>query len=387
MIFTQGSYIEIRERRCLNLRHHGVECSHCMRHCPERAIVCYNDHIYLNKDKCSGCGSCLSDCPTEVFHSPQWDERSIIRDIAEEGWKVTEFFCGRHTLPYKMDKARERGAVQLPACLSIVSNGGWYEAGLNTEVEIHLDQCKDCPLSETIGRLEYTIGIAAEWLEASGHAPEFSYIHQSPQGKMKRKLLALVTGLKMTSRRDLFVSLIRKGQQMAGLTDRTNDFAEGPDQELRNSCLPDWQRRLGTVFQENEKENKNPAYWPAIKLSERCVNCGMCRHYCPSGALQITVKDGICTHYFTNGLCLDCRICQLFCPRGAISRDREKEEKPFAVKTIYRTTAGNCRRCGGITGDQKEELCYWCREEHKNDDEMKDSLKKIFFSKGLYGRR
>lgn len=381
MIFSRGSYIEIEEKRCLNLIHQGVACSHCLGHCPADAIIYSNGHIYLNKDKCSGCGLCFSDCPTEVFRSKQWDESTIICDIEDEGWKITEFFCDRHTKPYKMDKHKERGALQLPACLSAVSKGAWYEAGLKSEIEIHLDQCKDCPMAQTIPRLEYNVGIAAEWLEASGQSPSFSYIRQSAQGKTIKRLLAVETGLKITSRRDLFVSLINKGQQLAGkAAGASNAFPEEHDKKMRNSCLPGWQRRFGEVFQQNSrgKDSLNPAYWPSIKVNERCVNCGMCSRFCPSGTLQTTVKENTCNHYFTSGFCLDCRICQLFCSREAISRDREKSERPFEVQNIYSNPTTTCRACGCTTAHPGKDLCYWCEQAAASDQELKSSFQKIF---------
>lgn len=383
MIFAKGSYIEIDEKRCLNRVHHGVECNHCIGHCPAGAILCYNDHIYLHRESCTGCGLCFSDCPTQVFRSKQWDETTIIRDIEGEGWTATEFFCARHTLPYKMDKTKGRGAVQLPACLSIVSKGAWYESGLITELELHLDQCQECPLAANVSRLKYNAGMAAEWLAASGHAPSLSYIHQGCQGKIKKSLLAIETGLKVTSRRDLFISIIQKGQELAGqLPQRTNDFPEEPDPKMRNRCLPDWQQRLKDTYmrtsEEGTEESSVPAYWPTIKINDQCVNCGMCSHFCPSGTLQTTVKDGVCNHYFTSGLCLDCRICQLFCPRQAISRGREQVERPFEAINIRNNSTNRCMICESTTNDHTKSLCYWCEQEAVNDNEMKNSFRRVF---------
>jgi Pyruvate/2-oxoacid:ferredoxin oxidoreductase delta subunit len=283
-----------------------------------------------------------------------------------------------------MDKNKGRGAVRLPACLSIVSKGAWYELGLKTKIEIHLDQCKDCPMSETLQRLQYSVSTAAEWLQASGHIPPFSYIHQSSHGKTKRSWLAIETGLKITSRRDLFVSLIKKGKQLAGeLPRETSSFPGELDEKMHNRCLPGWQRRLAEIFQKNRDGDVSPAYWPTIEVNEGCVNCGMCSHYCPSGTLQITVKGGVCTHHFTSGFCLDCRICQLFCPGEAIRRDRQMVDDPFEVKSIYSSSISNCRRCGSITMHRNEDLCFWCKQGDTNDNEMKDSLKKILLGIGI----
>jgi ferredoxin len=383
MIFAQGYSMEITETRCLNQRHQGVECSHCIRHCPTEAIFLYKSKIYLDKDKCSGCGLCFSDCPTQVFSSKQWDETTIIQDIQEEEWSTTEFFCELHSEPYQKEKGRARGAVQLPACLGIVSKGAWYELALITKIELHLEQCNSCVLSKSLSRLEYNLSVAAEWLEASGHKPEISFIRQSGQGKAKKSLMAIETGLKVTSRRDLFLSLINKGKQLTGnKPNQAESFPEELDHELINSCLPAWQKRLAEVYTLNWREASYQAYWPTIKMNDKCVNCGMCSYFCPSGALQIVVKNSNCIHYFTSGLCLDCRICQLFCPREAISRDREKVEKPFETKTIYSAATIKCQRCDSTTFDNPEHLCYWCQQEAANENELKETCKKLFLKMG-----
>jgi Fe-S-cluster-containing hydrogenase component 2 len=92
MLFNQGYSIKIDENRCLNQRHSDVECSHCSRNCPSNAIINDGSGILLYADECVGCGLCLNDCPTQVFRSDKWDETSIISDVEDEGWKVTEFF-------------------------------------------------------------------------------------------------------------------------------------------------------------------------------------------------------------------------------------------------------------------------------------------------------
>lgn len=378
MIFRKGSFIEVDEKRCLNLIHHGVECNHCMKHCPEKAIRYHDDRIYLDKENCNGCGVCFSDCPTEVFRSEQWDETSIIRDIEKGKWEITEFFCERHTKPYKMEKSKKRGAVRLQACLYIISKGGWYEDGLRTKIEIHLEQCKECPMSQIVSRLQYNVSIAAEWIEASGRTPSFSYIYnQRTQGKVNDSLLAIETGLKITSRRDLFVSLINTGQKMIGrLLDETDNSSKISDKKIYNNCLPDWQKRLGEIFPKNMEVNSKPAYWPAIKISNECVNCGICCRHCPSGALQITERDGVCMYSFTNGFCLDCQICQMFCPKEAITRSREKVKRPFEAKIIRNIASTKCKRCGNITEDNTQELCFWCKQRANSDNEIKAFFKK-----------
>lgn len=380
MIFSQGCSITIDQDRCLNRKHHAVECNHCSRNCPADAIMTYDTGVCLDAERCSGCGLCLNDCPTQVFRSEQWDETSIIRDIEDEGWTSTEFFCGKHPSPFKKEKSQTRGAVQIPVCLTAISRGAWYELGLKTEIELHLESCAGCPVQAGMGRLEYNTGVASEWLEASGHRAEISAITLNPGGKNKRNLRALESGLKVTSRRDFFLSLMGKGNpKREGIPDRSQAFSSNLNYDREDSLLANWQKRLAKVYPSNVVEgNSQAAYWPTIKKGRGCVNCGMCSMVCPTKTLQIVTDDNSCTHYFTSGLCLDCRICQLFCSRGAISRDREKIAKPFEATRLFTAPITRCRRCESITSVNPEHLCYWCKEEALIDNEFMETCRKLF---------
>lgn len=382
MIFNHGYSLKINESRCLNQWHEGVNCTHCIRNCPTEAIVFDKKKLSIRNDLCSGCGLCLNDCPTEAFSSNQWDETTIIQLIEREGWKITELFCGNHKAPYKQNK--ERGAVQLPACLSVISKGGWYEIGLTTSLELHCEECEACPMSKTLTRLDYNIGTAAEWLIASGHESSVSYIYKSESGKMKKSLRAVETGLKVTSRRELFVSLLDQGRNQ--LINKINEFtnatpSNGKSHQLRpGSCLPDWRIRLAAVFPRNQDYVASPAYWPDIQIDDSCVKCGICSRFCPAGALKMVFGNGTVTHYFTSGLCLDCRTCQLFCPRKAISRGREQCDNPFETTSVVSTNVEVCKICGNPTNEASKDLCYMCEKEKIHENELLNASKKLFFS-------
>ncbi|MBS3975237.1 MAG: 4Fe-4S dicluster domain-containing protein [Syntrophomonadaceae bacterium] len=379
MIFDKAYSLKISLQRCLNQWHQGVECKNCLESCPADAILLYKKQIYLDKESCNGCGVCLNDCPTEVFSSERWDEVTIVKDIEEEGWKVTEFFCARHTTPYNQIKHKNRGAVQLPACLSIISKGGWYELGLKTDMELHLEECEGCPMSKTLSRLEYNIATAAEWLEACGHNPKISFINQSVKGSTKRHLRAIETGLKVTSRRDLFLSLFDKGKQIVERIAEAEDYlpVKEPEQKFLERYLPKWQKRLENTYRENMITAASPAYWPAIKIVDKCVGCQLCSRFCPSGSLKIVTDNETINHCFTSGHCLDCRICELFCLGEAISRNREKIQQPFEVLNIYTASMAKCERCETIASNKSKRFCYWCEKEVVIDNELIENFKKI----------
>jgi Pyruvate/2-oxoacid:ferredoxin oxidoreductase delta subunit len=147
-------------------------------------------------------------------------------------------------------------------------------------------------------------------------------------------------------------------------------------------CLPKWRKRFAEIYQENAIEGSSTAYWPTIKVSDKCINCGICSLFCPSKTLQISEDDGTALHSFTSGVCLDCRICEMICSVGAISRDREKVEKPFETITISIEPIMECRRCGDTTTKNPDGLCYWCRQEDVIEANLKETLKNFFLPVG-----
>lgn len=377
MIFDKGNSIKVTDSKCLCVIYNNVNCDYCIRHCPTNAIIYDDNRIFIDKEQCIGCGLCLQDCPTQVFSSTLWDETSIITDIQKNGWKVTEFFCAKHSAPYKKENDETRGALQIPTCFSAISRGAWYEIGITTKMEIHLENCDDCPMKDTINRLDYNIYTVSEWLEASGHSPKISLITKSCNVKTKKNLKAVKSALKVTSRRDFLITIGNKVKPQ-------NDINYEKSKHFKNnkaSLLPNWHRRLADVYLENINEtNKELAYWPTIKKINKCINCGMCNILCPTKTLHTLINEDNYKQYFTSGLCIDCRLCQLFCPQGAIVRDRERIEKPFEPILLSYGKTKKCETCENMVYDYTSNLCYWCSEEDKQDSDAIDSYRKLLLN-------
>lgn len=53
----------------------------------------------------------------------------------------------------------------------------------------------------------------------------------------------------------------------------------------------------------------------AHKISDACVNCGMCVSECPTGA----ISQGDDKHVIDPDTCIDCGQCVSVCPNNAIS--------------------------------------------------------------------
>ena len=377
MLFTGGFSIQVDRMKCLNYQHNGVGCQQCASHCPVDALNIQDNGIFLDKEKCIGCGLCFSDCPTGVFHSSQWDETTLSQEVKKQSTAITQFFCEYNDEPFLGKEDKEKGAIQIPTCLSSISKGAWYEIGIQTNVELRMEKCGQCPMNSCIERMQYSIETAMEWLTASGHKPSFIYLDHVNNVHKKKRLKAVTTGMKVTSRRDLFLSLFGQGKEIVQEKIRQKDYRTHGKRKKTLKTLPDWQRRLESSYTSNFQEGGSAAYWPSIEKSNTCVNCGMCSINCPTGALQIRLVEGKAVHVFTAGHCLDCRLCMLFCPTESIQRDRKPNLHPFETEIVLENSAIECRKCGNHTFNQANNLCYFCENEAEESAMISDVLKHL----------
>lgn len=376
MLFDKGFTIRVAEERCLNRRQNRVECDHCVKNCPAGAILILKGHVAIDKDICLSCGVCLSDCPTGVFYSNQWDETTVSNEVDKHGWKTTGFFCSEHTDPSANDRDIEKGAVRLPACLGSITRGAWFELGLKTEIELYVDECNGCPMSRAYSCLEYNVVTAAEWLEASGHKARINFVNQCKNDSSSKCREIVMAGLKLTSRRELFLSLIKHARRA------TRDVREDELPMQEKSLLPAWRKRFAEIYQDIAIEGAPPAFWPTIAVDEGCVNCGICAFFCPTGALGIDDEGGTAVHHFISGYCLDCRICEMICPVSSIHREREQVEEPFKTRTISMEPIIICTRCGDTTTENDRLLCHWCQQEDAIEEDLKITYRNIFLKIG-----
>lgn len=376
MLFNNGMFIKVDRTRCLNYLHHGVGCTHCVSNCPGLALELTERKISLNKENCLGCGLCLSDCPTQVFTANHWDETSVVMEVCRQKAEVTQFFCEYHDNPFLSKKEKNKGAIQIPTCLSSLSKGAWYEIGLHTSVEIRVDKCTECPMNKCLERLQLNVNTAIEWLEASGHTPEFTLVKNVGKVEKHKKLMAVSTGMKTTSRRDLFLSIFNQGKEVITKVREENNISKGRKKKgMARSLLPAWQNRLEQTYTANFQEGGRPVYWPSIQKSESCVNCSVCTTNCPTKALKVEIVNQKAVHTFTSGQCIDCRICMLFCPTGSIIRDREINVSPFEEEVLLEVPVVECKRCGETAADQGNTLCFWCENEADDSEMINDVWK------------
>jgi formate hydrogenlyase subunit 6/NADH:ubiquinone oxidoreductase subunit I len=58
-----------------------------------------------------------------------------------------------------------------------------------------------------------------------------------------------------------------------------------------------------------------------------CVGCGVCKHVCPSGAIEYYKNEQgkVISYTFNLGKCIFCGNCMYYCPHNAIKMTDEFE--------------------------------------------------------------
>jgi ferredoxin len=376
MHFKYGTLIQVDHTRCLNYQHHGVQCGHCISQCPGEALYIEGYKIKIDRDHCLGCGLCFADCPTEVFKAKGWDETEVVKEVRKQGKEVTKFYCGNHEKPYlKMDE-KDKGAVQLITCLGSLSKVAWYEIGLQTNVELHLEKCSQCSMKSCVERIQLAVTTGEEWLRSSGYDPQFSVIHDSDieDVKKRKRYKAISSGLEVTSRRDLFLSIIgRSKEKVQYILEKDSLCSNSSYTKKKENYLPNWHRRLVRSYVLNTREDRIAAYWPSIEKQSSCIHCGICSRNCPTQTLRTSLHNNKVITTFTSGTCIDCRICMLFCPVESIIRDRRPNVNPFKQEVLQEMRVSHCTRCESLVVENEQSgLCYWCKNEAVEDDLVND---------------
>jgi ferredoxin len=86
---------------------------------------------------------------------------------------------------------------------------------------------------------------------------------------------------------------------------------------------------------------------------EKCILCGICRHVCAPGAIQLRVnEDGTGMHFVLwHNSCVFCGMCAHYCPTGALTMTGDWDMAHLGVEKFTNCASGfihfgECSRCG-----------------------------------------
>lgn len=369
--------VELNTAQCLNLKHHEAACSRCSDVCPTASIVVNGSTVRVNLETCLGCGLCLHACPSEVFATNRWSERTPLVNAGDLQTERVDVFCTRY--PDAQTGQREVGCVQIPTCLAAMSPGIWFEFGLKKSTQVRLDACVGCPLENTTSAVERSVDTANAWLHDAGHETRVACVRVADDSAPSGRRPVIDGEHVRTSRRGFFRSLfsaVKSTQdESAGVQAITWTGDDSPKQQPR---LPSWMAYAAQAYAQHSLPSSEPtALWPAITINSACTHCNACTRYCPTGALKSTVSADSYALTFNSGQCVDCRICWASCPVGAITRSQQVTPEPFVRRPVLQRPVSSCVHCGQ-PAEAGREVCYWCAEEPPLSSVVTDARRWLF---------
>ncbi|GIW72756.1 MAG: hypothetical protein KatS3mg102_2298 [Planctomycetota bacterium] len=308
-------------------------CSACHETCPHGALSRTADAITIDGDACQRCGACVSACPTGALQRRFLPDADIFatleRALPPEGTKPSALVLRcRHEAGGPLEGLASGGgrAVSIGApSIHLFSEAHLLGAvGMGFRAVL-LEPCERCRGERGVDHPQRVADLANRLLAAWGLDEERCRVGRSAEPETA-DWLAGVAALEarpwtppqsILSRREVIADLAAHFEAVAGA-------------------------RGGVAAKRTD-----PYGEPAVD-DQRCTLCGTCARVCPTGALNLSVEEGLSLRAVD---CVACGLCEALCgeeavavscvlPAGAASRQR---------RVLKQSQWHRCPDCGRTT--------------------------------------
>lgn len=376
--------LAVEPQRCVLVRHRNGECLRCAAVCTTGAISLGEEGIVVSPEKCIGCGTCASACPTGCLTAANPTDEELFGAVeaalAENEGRVA-IACERafamasgnrmkrdscdatapSFVPGKIAGATSDGRPLVGVvCLGRVDESLLVEATARGARSIQLisGPCESCP-HRCGDALSDEIIVSAETLLAALGTPSPIDRIRLQHASDTREILRLrptasaqddTNAVNATTVADASGDcLSESGYPVAPPTGESQQDSREPQfaHVQADGTLPHFvpERRL-RLFN-SLKALGTPAaptvttrLWGQVTIdTELCRSCRMCTVFCPTGALTRfdTANDAFGVEH-RSALCMQCRLCETICPEQAITVAEEVSADEFLSGKKFRFT-------------------------------------------------
>ena len=376
--------LAVEPQRCVLVRHRNGECLRCAAVCTTGAISLGEEGIVVSPEKCIGCGTCASACPTGCLTAANPTDEELFGAVeaalAENEGRVA-IACERafamasgnrmkrdscdatapSFVPGKIAGATSDGRPLVGVvCLGRVDESLLVEATARGARSIQLisGPCESCP-HRCGGALSDEIIVSAETLLAALGTPSPIDRIRLQHASDTREILRLrptasaqddTNAVNAATVADASEDcLSESGYPVAPPTgesqqdSRELQFAHVQADGTLPHFVPERRLRLFNSL----KALGTPAaptvttrLWGQVTIdTELCRSCRMCTVFCPTGALTRfdAANDAFGVEH-RSALCMQCRLCEAICPEQAIAVAEEVSTDEFLSGKKFRFT-------------------------------------------------
>lgn len=376
--------LAVEPQRCVLVRHRNGECLRCAAVCTTGAISLGEEGIVVSPEKCIGCGTCASACPTGCLTAANPTDEELFGAVeaalAAGGGRVA-IACERafamasgnrmkrdscdatapSFVPGKIAGATSDGRPLVGVvCLGRVDESLLVEATARGARSIQLisGPCESCP-HRCGGALSDEIIASAETLLAALGTPFPIDRIRLQHASDTREILRL--------------------QPTASAQDDTNAANAATMADASGDCLSESGYPVAPPTGESQQDSREPQFahvqadgtlphfvperrlrlfnslkalgtpaaptvttrlWGQVTIdTELCRSCRMCTVFCPTGALTRfdAANDAFGVEH-RSALCMQCRLCETICPEQAITVAEEVSADEFLSGKKFRFT-------------------------------------------------
>ena len=319
--------IRVRQDRCAKVRNRNVACLKCAEACTSGCISIVDDELVIDSDKCVGCGTCATVCPTCALESVNPTDAELTAQCARAARE------GRCTIACSALAGEEAFAdAAKVTCLGRVDESTLAALAAQGTVDIELacGSCERC--AQRVG--EATAHLVAETandlFDAFGSSAR---VHVEPHEMAGDFACAPLVEQAGASWQNV----------LSG-----SDFSAALPHVMKDGTLPHFlpnrrERLLDSLSQLRDGEPKralNNRLWGCVVIDgTKCTSCRMCATFCPTGAIRkFDNDDGIFGVMHFPGDCVKCGSCRDICPEGAILLLDEVKPRYLMDGEVHRYT-------------------------------------------------
>ncbi|SHI99424.1 4Fe-4S dicluster domain-containing protein [Desulfosporosinus lacus] len=322
--------IVYNQNNCLNAKRASDNlCRLCIDSCPHQAISIYRE---LDAKRCTECGICTAVCPSDGFVYREMDKLyEYLKNSEKNVLNCPQAIPAGHEIP----------------CLGIFDRDLWLALMLyarEKELTIFTGVCTDCPDKKACGiSVQIFIELHNAWED---HPP----------------VLIKVAADDGDSESTVSVQAQNESRGWRDIGREKFEEIRGGNTFLEPYLIPKTRQFLEETWKSLKSEIEVLPL-PALKVSERCTNCGECPEICPQGALTKTDTKEQLTLIYEPLKCVHCQRCVSICRSKAISM--EVKSLSYRLLTgkvlLYQGKRRFCTSCNKqVFDDLEPPLCMAC---------------------------
>lgn len=337
----QSVDISVHQNRCVLVRNRNASCMKCAEACTSGCISYKNGELIVSPEKCIGCGTCATVCPTCALeaHHPSDQE------LYEAAINVLKNTDGEVTIACEQLLELAAGQYDPDKILGVKCLGRIEESVLillarakAQRVNLVQGPCDTCTRNTGLKTAELVCETANTLLDAWNQQKIVTISRKLPSNTCRKSnasydverrgfLTDMFDTAKSTSRITAQYALT-SSSEAEDAKDETPTFQKVQDDGTLPHFLPHRRNRLlkGLVFFGPPEDImiKTRLWGHVIIDIEACTSCQMCATFCPTEAIKkFEDYDGSfgIEHYPSR--CVKCSCCASICPAGALTLSDE----------------------------------------------------------------